>query len=92
MGAKGIHRCSTADDEGGCCESISPVLFSFLVPLSELAARAFGGMRVGRGIIIMQMSGNVQTFTENYVRFVRRSLTVCYNDIHCYLPDTWLKG
>jgi len=44
MGAKGIHRRSTADDEGGCCESISPVLFSFLVPLSGLAAGAFRKM------------------------------------------------
>jgi len=57
MGAKGIHRRSTADDEGGCCESISPVLFSFLVPLSEPAARALRGMGVGRGIIISRCQG-----------------------------------
>ncbi len=44
MGAKGIHHCSTADDEGGCGENVSPFLFSFLVPLSGLAARALREM------------------------------------------------
>ncbi len=34
-GCKGIHRRSTADDEGGAVKAFLPVLFSFLVPLSE---------------------------------------------------------
>ncbi len=58
MGAKDIHRRSTTDDEGGCCESISPVLFSFLVPLSQPVARALRGMGGGRGNHHKQMLEN----------------------------------